>query len=523
MSKRLEIKNPACYCGDAFNEYQKGHIRKSVCRNLPAKYRYENQDYCIFHYPSVEKKKEFGEALQERIKRGDYLFYGTWFPDVVDFSGHTFNKWADFEWVTFNNRVSFKNATFSANCQFICATFKAATSFYGAIIPKDDTNKLSTNFYSATFEDVVDFSSAKFQNRVEFQAAKFLVGNSSSVDPTSPAYYSSFYGASFEEEANFAGAVFGNPEKESLDSFSFSTVTFEKLANFHGAAFLISADFSKAIFKKTADFRDTRITTGLSFEGASFEGFAKFSGKNNNHSSWSKDGLNFTSVDIEKSEKISFQGVKLKPDSFINTDVRKFDFTDVQWKKKRFALDWSRFKYIRFWKDEAKRGESGYERLGTVYRRLAANAAENARYAEASDFRFTAFDIQRIKRWYGRLPITLLWWYKWTSRYGENWGWAAIVLLCILTAFAVLYSDTPFYVCPLQKPISQSISEGLCTIRALDYYEAARHSLATATFQNVEYRRPASGWGETFVLVEKILAPLQAALIALAIRRKFMS
>lgn len=523
MTKHPTAKNSVCHCGDAFNEYQKEHIRKSVCRSLPVKYKHRNQDYCIFHYPSIEKKEDFGETFYERIKREDYLFYGTWFPDEVDFSGHTFNKWANFEWVTFNNRVSFKNAKFSANCQFICATFKAATSFSGAIFPKDATNELPTNFYSATFEDVIDFSSAKFQNRVEFQAAKFLVGNSSSFDPASPAYSSSFYDAAFEEDANFAGAIFGNPEKESLDSFSFGAVTFEKFANFHGTEFLISTDFSKAVFKKTADFRDTVIKTWLSFEGASFEGFGKFSGKGNKHSSWSKNGLNFTSVDIEKSEKISFQGVKLKPDSFINTDVRKFDFTDVQWKKKSFAFDWSRFKYIRFWKDEAKKGESGYERLGTVYRRLATNAAENARYGEASDFRFTAFDIQRIKRWYGRLPITLLWWYKWTSRYGENWGWAAIVLLAILTAFAALYSDTPFYVCPLEKPISQGITEGLCTIRALDYYEAARHSLATATFQNVEYRRPASGWGETFVLIEKILAPLQAALLALAIRRKFMS
>jgi uncharacterized protein YjbI with pentapeptide repeats len=523
MSKRPVTNKLVCYCGDAFSEYQKEQIRRSVCRNLPVKYVHMNQEYCIFHYPSVDKKEKFGEALYERISRGDYLFYGTWFPDEVDFTAHNFNKWADFMWVTFNNRVNFKNAKFSGNCDFTCATFKAATSFHGAIFSKDATNDLSTRFYSATFEDIVDFSAAKFQSRVEFQAVKFLVGNSSFVDPTSPTYSSSFYNASFEEEADFAGAVFGKPKKESHDSFSFGSTKFKELANFHGADFLISTDFSKAVFKKIADFRDTRIKTGLSFDGASFEGFGKFSGKDNKHSSWSKDGLNFTSVDIEKSEKISFQGVKLKPDSFINTDVRKFDFTDVEWKKKNFAFDWSRFKYIRFWKDEAKKGESNYERLGTVYRRLATNAAENARYEEASDFRFTAFDIQRIKRSYGRLPVTLLWWYKWTSRYGENWGWAAIVLLAILTAFAALYSDTPFYICPLEKPISQSISEGLCTIRSLDIYEAARHSLATATFQNVDYRRPASGVGEVFVLLEKILAPLQAALLALAIRRKFMS
>jgi hypothetical protein len=49
-----------------------------------------------------------------------------------------------------------------------------------------------------------------------------------------------------------------------------------------------------------------------------------------------------------------------------------------------------------------------------------------------------------------------------------------------------------------------------------------RHSLASATFQSTEYRKPIDGTGESLVLLEKIVAPLQAALLALAIRRKFM-
>lgn len=523
MPAREKPEPAPCHCGDKFNDFQRGNIRRSVCRDLPVKYRHDGKSYCIFHFPSEEKKEEFGVAFNERVEHEDYLFYGSWFPDEVDFSNHTFNKWANFEWVTFNHRVSFHEAKFLANCLFICASFKAAASFSKTIFSRDETDESATNFYSVTFEDVADFSSAKFQNKIDFQGAKFLVGRSSSSDYSFPAFSSSFSFASFGDEVDFAGAVFGNSEIECHDSFTFGGATFEKLANFQGAEFILSTDFSRAIFMRTADFRDTRIKTWLSFEGTSFEGFAKFSGKGNKHSSWAKNGLNFTSVDIEKAEKVSFRGVELKPDSFINTDVRKFDFTDVRWKIKNFRFDWSRCKYIRYWTDKAKEGESGYERLGVVYRRLAANAAENARYGDASKFRFTAFDIQRIKRWYGRLPVTLHWWYKWTSRYGENWGWAVIVLLAVLAAFAFAYTKVGFYVCPMEKPISQSISQGLCTIRALDFYEAARHSLATATFQNVEYRRPISGWGETFVLLEKILAPLQAALLALAIRRKFMS
>jgi hypothetical protein len=513
MLKRHEISNIVCHCGDAFNEYQKGHIRNRVCRNLPVKYKHRDKFYCIFHFPSQEKQDEFAVAFSERIEQEDYLFYGTWFPQIVDFSGHTFNKFVDFEWVTFNHEVSFYDAKFLANCQFICAVFKARTSFSKTIFSKNDDDELATNFHSATFENDVDFSSASFKNITDFADAKFLIGNSSSAH-SSTSSYSSFSNSTFEDDANFAGANFG--------SSLFIEAMFEKLADFRGVNFILAANFSQAIFKKTADFRDTRIKSLLTFEGASFEGFAKFSGKDNKHNSWPQGNLNFSSVDIEKPEKISFQIVELKPDSFINTDVRKFDFTDIKWKIKNFAFDWSRFNNILFWKEEAKRRESGYERLEVVYRRLAINAEESAHYRQASKFRFTAFDIQRINRWYGRLPITLLWWYKWTSRYGENWGWAAIVLALVLAASAFVYTKVDFYVCPLDKPIAQSSSAGLCTIRALNKYEASRHSLATATFQNVEYRKPTTGWGETFVILEKIFAPLQAALLALAIRRKFM-
>ncbi len=61
-----------------------------------------------------------------------------------------------------------------------------------------------------------------------------------------------------------------------------------------------------------------------------------------------------------------------------------------------------------------------------------------------------------------------------------------------------------------------------CTIAVLSFGEAVVHSLTTATLQNVDYRKPTTKKGETVVILEKIFAPLQAALLALALRRKFM-
>jgi hypothetical protein len=50
----------------------------------------------------------------------------------------------------------------------------------------------------------------------------------------------------------------------------------------------------------------------------------------------------------------------------------------------------------------------------------------------------------------------------------------------------------------------------------------AKIKFRTATLQNVDYRKPITKKGETAVILEKIFTPLQAALLALALRRKFM-
>ncbi len=54
------------------------------------------------------------------------------------------------------------------------------------------------------------------------------------------------------------------------------------------------------------------------------------------------------------------------------------------------------------------------------------------------------------------------------------------------------------------------------------FKESEYQSLAIATFHEPEYRRPINMTGEVFLALEKFFAPIQLALIALAIRRKFM-
>lgn len=94
---------------------------------------------------------------------------------------------------------------------------------------------------------------------------------------------------------------------------------------------------------------------------------------------------------------------------------------------------------------------------------------------------------------------------------------AFFVLVSILAGFTLYYHSTFFSICP--KNVANS-SE--CVIRALEWSEAVHQSLMTATLQNVEYRKTLTAGQDLVLLLEKILAPLQAALLALAIKRKFM-
>ena len=509
-----------CHCGDQFVDHQKEFIRKAVCKDLPAIYLHGGQMYCVLHYPVMDKEAAFEKVFRARITTHEYCFYGTWFPGSINLSNHSFGDWADFAWTTFDGNVTFESSRFRGNAQFLCSTFTKKVSFSGAVFSADKRHGLPTNFYSAAFEDEADFSSVRFESKVEFSRARFCwrLDPSKRFAPTS-----SFAFAHFAEEAIFENVSFG--DKTSLEypaSITFQKSTFEKLANFRESEFFLHGHFGQVTFKKTVDFRDTYVPASIGFYEASFESFARFSGRNKKRDSWAKKGLNFNSVYIEAPEKISFQSLALDPESFINTDVRRFDFTDIDWRIKNFAFDWSRSKHVLFWKERAKEARSNYELVEVAYRRVAANAEDSNQYRYASKLRYAAFEIQRLNRWYGRLPFTLLWWYKWTSRYGESWSFSTVMLALILAASAYGYTKLPFYVCPSDKPVNQTSTAGLCTIRTLETYEATRQSVATATFQTVDYRKPVTGNGEMLVLGEKILAPIQAALLALAIRRKVM-
>ena len=538
MENTEQFRPHLCFCGEDFTDYQKDKIRESVCRNNEVNFKdLAGNYYCIFHYPSTEKKDEFELAFDNKIKIEDYLFYGTWFPMEIDFSDHLFKSFADFTWAKFNFEISFEKSTFENNCDFRCCQFIERVSFRKVVFKDKYQQDRPISFYSVTFENAADFSATEFYRNADFSSCKFLT--SYSHQPNTQLFefvnFSSFGSAHFKERANFRDTTFGKKQSNELSSsFWFDEVTFEEAADFRFSDFWDNANFSKARFIKSADFRYTFFRNSLIFDDAKFETFARFSGKESDHASWNKDGFRFSNVEIEKPERIFFQTVQLKPDNFRNTDIRKFDFTDIKWKVKNFAFDWAGSKDLYGWETESKHRKSNYINLEKTYRRFASYAEENNDYQSASKFRYTAFDIQRITPWYGRLPVTLLWWYKWTSRYGESWLWAFLLLtILVFGIFPSIYSKINFKTCLKDRPIAASLAiceskdeevrkNCTCSIDQISFSDAVVHSLTTAILQNVEYRKPLTNRGELWIILEKIFVPLQAALLAFAIRRKFI-
>lgn len=274
-----------------------------------------------------------------------------------------------------------------------------------------------------------------------------------------------------------------------------------------------------------------------------------------------------------------FHTTRLQPNWFVNINATEFTFTDCKWKNDNNEKLNAKSEIEKLKKRWGVLGElipeNPYPILSEACWRLAGNAENNNRFEEALNFRRLAFETEwlekkekisnwiknlvpeseKLKRRFGGstdeedkpIPPTnsfgilrrsgdffIHGLYRITSFYGESWSWALGVLLSlILVVFPIIYTQINFQTCSKDRPIAASLTvceskdeeirkNCTCSTNQITFSDAIVQSLTTATLQNVEYRKPLTVWGEVWIILEKIFAPLQAALLALAIRRKFM-
>lgn len=499
---------------------------RSACAREGFFREHEGRSYCVLHYPNQDKTTAFNSVLQKKLEAKDFDFRGVWFPEGASFSRVQFNAPADFSCAIFSGVANFFKAVFTADTRFGTADVSFNNATFRADADFRFTNfSIDADFAKTQYSAIADFSSAKFKRSV-FGAAKF---SSNAI----------FSFAKFEDDAFFYSANFGATTK-------FQETTFNARADFSNATFSADADFASAIFTADADFNHS-----------TFASYVRFAGNKDQPVFGDCSYLNLQHARIEKPERASFHSLKLRPHWFINVDARKFEFVNVRWTKGRKREIAGLRHHV---------GTSSYYLLSIAYRQLAINAEENHRYREASEFRYWAMDMQRLeslrgekvlaKQWsvfkrsavriarslvrensLGRLSRTrerawsflkiywfrlqtLHWLYWLASGYGERITRAVMVLFVLWILFAGAYCVTGFERKPTPSmPMVTVVSDEVR--RPLPLTKALTYSLGVMSLQKPE-PRPVTSTGQTLVTLEAILGPLQAALLALAIRRKFM-
>ncbi len=441
--------------------------------------------------PGPEKRARFKDALQRKLDNFDFNFRGVWFPDELSYSKFHFKGDCDFGGAIFSSNAEFVATTFDGSADFLKATFTGEVSFANAVFLAE------VDFYGATFRSDADFRAVTFGASAEFRRATF-------------SGKANFRHATFTAKASFMTSTF-------TAKTDFSNVIFHDKTNFQSAAFNADVEFSSATFDAVADFLYAIFPAKADFSDATFRDYVKFAGNQNSLVFDGESSLDLQFARIEKPDHLSFHTLVLRPHWFVNIDSRKFEFTNVKW------LGGVNQELGNLRSEDYGLVAPPHRLLAIACRNLAVNAEENHRYEEASKFRYMSMEARRLEIWKGLAPWRLSWWYWLASGYGERALKAFLVLLGVWFIAALLYTRIGF---ASSEPKRINESDAVAAKRdevgvPLQFPRALNYSAGVMTLQKPE-PRPATTAAQTVVLLETILGPVQVALVALAIRRKFM-
>jgi uncharacterized protein YjbI with pentapeptide repeats len=554
-------KSPICSC--------KHWMRGSCCTEFEFLVAKDGSSWCVLHYQIADRKilteadntklSLFESAVQKRLREGKHLFQGVWFPNPfdlghaasvlqsADFREATFTRQAHFKDASFEGGATFEEAHFESACAFDGAKFKSKTSFRQARFDQHTTFEHATfalsagrvDFNDATFSGTVSFAKANVRADLNFSRSSFLA----SVD---------FSGSELESKLFFTDCSFDSQAHFSMNRSKVGSIVRFTGAHFRGQIELKDINVTRG---SQIDFSESVISAGLNVSGgtwhrdeakrSSIQPAASSSHRlssltvalkqlisdapssisrlffrkefpiqqSSQDSQEPKGELRFAHARIDKPEAVTFQRVRLTPSWFTNTEVRKMTLRGVSWYGWNGA-PWSSAVEIDHLAQ--KRESDSYESIAITYRQLAINAAENHRYQEASDFRFAAMDVPRHRSAKDANILGLHWWYWLMSGYGERVGRAFAVLMFVVVLFAFIYMHLPFEGSNSASPTSQPAT-GFVT---MTFPEALLYSARSASLREPT-PHPASLRGKLAVAAESTFAPIQAALLLLAVRRRF--
>jgi hypothetical protein len=312
----------------------------------------------------------------------------------------------------------------------------------------------------------------------------------------------------------------------------FSSLTKFEETEFRGNSLFLRTElqgevsFDSAQFIGTTDFTPTGFRDRVSFYRSAFgpNSVTLFDGQYMGHDSEMFSSVaDFTRMRIAQPCEVRFRKVSLHQCKFLETDVTRIQFTDVQWPRK------GRFVSRAICHDESAH-DSRYETqlLSQLYRRLQHNHIADYQYSLAGDFYVGEQVAMRREQWREQRYLSWLlnWAYFLASQYGQNirvpfaWLVTALLVFPMLflfggikldkvheTNYGLLWSWNPLDLIFFSTAYWESVAVNLGII-SLNRSSISDH-LTDIFQQNV------------LVLTEVILVVTFVTLLLLALRRKF--
>lgn len=531
-----------------------------------------------FRYATFDLSVSFKNAVF--VQGADFWKSEFW---GADFSGASFYAPLEFTNAHFKGGLTFRNVKFEENAwthfaqtEFFTADFSGTDFFnvdFHAVKFTSDVRFDSTKFLgdaSFGFSSIssMDFFETEFYSHASFHASKISFARFKKTEFKGTASFDSikvefirfdevdFFEASFKnatfQETNFIDTRFN--KKISFYKSTFLDLTYFKECRFQNVSFNFSIfeSNSRTIFENVSFNglvrEDKHVYWLLDFGHAMLKGYLYFEGNNENliftEPEDSIEDLNllyFHRVQVESPERICFHTVNLRPSWFADIDSRKINFKNIHWKnadggRRSILTELTLLNKIKV--------PDSHNLLAISCRQLATNYDENCNYKQASNFRGMALEIERLARKRNRViwrkktstilespvectnfpsesktvlsrlaeqlklfPADILhFFYRIFSGYGESWSRAFLWLIAIWIFWAFIYAS-PF------SDFADKQNYGL-------WYWIG-YSLNVITLQRPD-PKPANTLTMILIGLEVLVAPIQAALLILAVRRKFM-
>ena len=515
-------------------------------------------ELCILHIPSAGKQMDiFNAKITDMRVEGKCDFRGVFFPPGTTwvrsdvplrkpiFAEASVNSPHLFREQIFEGETLFSHSIFGSHASFDEAEFRGAVTFDHV----DFTGSLS--FSEVVFREKATFEESHFRGTASFERTEFKS-------------MGFFVRSTFHDSSSFENSKFGGGAN-SLSPGLFQEVKFLGPTTFDDAAFYHGVHFSRSEFLSGVTFRRAQSHYTFDFTGVRFEAEALFSDLfvNAEAKYWSAEiGGSFIvrdfsptidrrelfgSIDLHEEywpPRIDLESLFLRPGAYVRledldlgattfsgTNVRRFDFHNVHWPRKagsRLLIHSSEIagqfdaqrKVLHFLSHKTAADEAytrAPEEARLVVRDLKALFEDQRDYADAGDFYYAEMELRRRgASWFQKL---LLWLYWLCCGYGEKPLRAISVFFCIWLFMGALLTRTQF-----TFDTSASWRDGNCLKTGCypSFKEALGQSARALTLQQRSgFMQPFSPWAHRLQLTANALGPVQLALFALAMRRRF--